>query len=507
MLHKLMKNAMKSFQVKILFIALFITIFSVTSALALVDYEKTSGVLMDSTKWTIAKPTNNWNGTIVLDLDGSSTANAATPGTILQWMLNNGYAFGGITRSQEPGHPNTDYNFAVPVEKLVEVRRIFAEKYGVPSRTIAWGSSRGGFVARFCMEMRPDIFNGAIVMAGGGAGEIAALNSRLDSLWVLKTLVDPTSPMKIVGIANDAASVAAETAALTNLVNAANSTAAGQARLALAAAVEQFSPWTVRGSTEPAANDYDAQYAQLVANAFPGTMNYVFSNPAVVRAPIEAVAGGVVSWNEGINYTEMLVRSGRLDFVKAMYKKAGLNLMDDLRALARAPRIAADKAAVAKAEKLTSYTGEIYGPIINVDNIGDPVDSPGMKLAYRDTLNRAGNGMLFRLVWVRRPSHGNQSDLEKIAAFTTLIRRMDTGKWGKTSATAMNKLAQEIAAGPIAFSDPNPLFIEYKPAKLLRSWDVSNWGTYIPCKPKHVCIAPEFLPIYHHYLPQRSCRW
>jgi hypothetical protein len=48
-----------------------------------------------------------------------------------------------ITRSQEPGHPNTDYNFAVPVEKLVEVRRIFAEKYGVPSRTIAWGSSRG----------------------------------------------------------------------------------------------------------------------------------------------------------------------------------------------------------------------------------------------------------------------------------------------------------------------------------------------------------------------------
>ena len=80
-----------------------------------------------------------------------------------------------------------------------------------------------------------------------------------------------------------------------------------------------------------------------------------------------------------------------------------------------------------------SYTGEISGPVINVDNIGDPVDPPSMKLAYRDTINRAGNNKLLKIVWIRRAAHGGQSDLERIAAFTTLINRLDTGKWGDTS--------------------------------------------------------------------------
>jgi pimeloyl-ACP methyl ester carboxylesterase len=484
-------------------VALSIVVLIITSAFAVAPYETISGALSDNTAWAVAKPAT-WNGAIVLDLDGNSTARATTPGTILKWMLDHGYAYGGITRSAEPGNANTDYNLTVPVAKLVEVRSFFIEKYGEPARTIAWGSSRGGFVARMCMELYPDIFNSAIVMAGGGAGEISALNSRLDSLFVLKTLVNPVSPMKIVGVANNAAGIAAENNALIDLVNMANSTPEGQARLALAAAVEQFAPWTVNGSSEPAANDYEAQYAQLVAS-LGFAINYVFSNPAVVRAPIEAYAGGVVSWNEGIDYAEMLEHSGRFDFVKAMYKKAGLDLRKDLKTLAKAPRIAADPRAVAKAEKVMSYTGAITGPIINVDDIGDPVDSQGMKLAYRDTLRKAGNGKLFRLVWVRRASHANQSDLEKITAFITLINRMDTGKWGDTSADAMNTLAQQVASA-YTFSNPAPLFMENKHvSKLLRTWDVSNWDTYKPCKAKHICIPPEFFPPCHKFNHQECC--
>ena len=152
------------------------------------------------------------------------------------------------------------------------------------------------------MELRPDIFDAAIVMAGGGGGEISTLNRFLDSGFVLKTLVDPTSSMKIVGVPNNSAATAAETAAQTALVNLANSTPAGQARLALACAMEQFNFWTVSGSPEPAADDYDAQYAQLVASR-PIRMNFVFANPIVVRAPIEQLAGGIVSWNHGVDYT------------------------------------------------------------------------------------------------------------------------------------------------------------------------------------------------------------
>jgi pimeloyl-ACP methyl ester carboxylesterase len=502
MVHHLFCKGIGRFKSKLLLFALFIIIFAGTAVAADAPSVVIQGTLYDGTVWAVAKP-DPWNGTIILDLDGAGVRLSVN--RTVRWLLNNGYAYGGITRTSEPGNANTDYNFTVPVEKLVQVRQLFIQNYGIPKRTIAWGSSRGGFVGRFCMELYPDIFDAAILMSGGGSGEIAALNSRLDSLFVLKTLVNPASPMKIVGVANNAAGIAAENSALLDLVNLANSTPAGQARLALAAAVEQFAPWTVSNSAQPAANDYDAQYAQLVTN-IGFALNYVFSNPAVVRAPIEAYAGGVVSWNEGIDYTEMLVRSGRFDFVKAMYKKAGLDLMKDLRALAKTPRIAADPAAVAKAEKVMSYTGEIYGPVINVDDIGDPVDSPGMKLAYKQTLERAGNGKLFRLVWVKRPAHGGQSDLEKITAFITLINRLDNGKWGDTSPEAMNALAQEIAAQPNPFTDLSPLFMKFQPAKLLRTWDVSNWDTYKPCKPRHFCIAPEFLPIHHHYLPQHFCR-
>ena len=285
------------------------------------------------------------------------------------------------------------------------------------------------------MEFSPDIFDGAIVMAGGGGGEIAVLNSKLDSLFVLKTLVDPTSPLKIVGVPNIPATTTAETTALTNLANLANSTAEGRARLALAAAIEQFAPWTVSGSTEPASDDYDAQYAQLITSLPFVGINYVFANPIVVRAPIEELAGGVVvSWNHGVNYTAMLLRSGRFDFVKAMYKKAGLALRADLLTLRDAPRIMADPKAVAKAEKIMSYTGEIYGPVINVDNIGDPVDPPSMKIAYNDTVRMAGNNKLLRnrLGTESRPRRPERLG-ENSLLFVTLINRLDTGKWGDTS--------------------------------------------------------------------------
>jgi 3-deoxy-D-arabino-heptulosonate 7-phosphate (DAHP) synthase class II len=174
----------------------------------------------------------------------------------------------------------------------------------------------------------------------------------------------------------------------------------------------------------------------------------------------------------------MLLRSGRFDFVNAMYKKAGLSLWADLLTLRDAPRIIADPKAVAKAEKIMSYTGEINGPIINLDNIGDPVDPPSMKMAYNDTVRMAGNNKLLRIVWVRRAGHGGQSDLEKVAAFVTLINRLDTGKWGDTSADGMNALAQKIVSETNLFSSVDALFIKYQTRKLLRPWDVSDWDSY-----------------------------
>jgi len=470
----------------ILLLAVMVTGLGVTISFA-VPYDTIKGTISDpgkpwdTTPWAVVKPTTGWNGTIILDLDGSSVGNVtdfSKFSATIRWLLDHGYAYGGTNRNL------VAYNFPQAVENLVTVRSKFIGQYGAtPWRTIAWGSSRGGFVGRLCMELRPDIFDAAIVMAGGGAGEISTLNRFLDSGFVLKTLVDPTSPLKIVGVPNNSAATSAETAAQTALVKLADSTPAGQARLALAAAMAQFSAWTVSGTPQPAADDYTAQYAQLVAPAM-GTLNFVFANPIVVRAPIEQLAGGVVSWNNGVNYTDMLARSGRADFVKAMYERAGISLQEDLKILKNAPRIIADPNAVAIAEKLMSYTGEIFGPVMNVDNIGDPVDPSPAKVAYRHTLNRAGNEKLFKLSWIQRAGHGGQSDLERVSAFVTLINRLDSGKWGDTSAAGMNALAQEINAEWPNFplTATTPLFMEYNGvSQALRPWDASDWDTYVPC--------------------------
>lgn len=434
------------------------------------DVETISGKLPDGTPYAVHKPTP-WDGTIVLDLDGAMNPKMSPK---IAWLTQHEYAYGGTTRNI------TGYDFRQAVDNLVAVRSIFAEQFEMPVRTLIHGISRGSFVCRMAMEFEPEIFDGAVVGAGGGSGEIGTLNSVLDGLFVLKTLVNPESPMQIVGVPNTIAAQNAETAALKELVAEADATPVGQARLALAAAIEQFAPWTGMGTSEPDATDYDAQYEQLLS-PFIGMPNFVFANPISVRAPIEELAGGVVSWNHGIDYSKMLMLSGRRDFVEAMYEKAGASLEADLNTLAKAPRISADPEAVSFIEKTITYTGKIKGPVINVDNTGDPIDPTSCEVAYAQTIRRAGNQKLLRNAIVHSPAHAGINALEFITGFVMLIDRLDTGEWGSTSPFAMNRLARKIAAeSPRLFIGMKPRFVSPRLGIPLRTWDASDWDTYEP---------------------------
>src|SRR3954452_12992261 len=101
-----------------------------------------------------------WNGTLVLDLDFNTW-----PATQRQWFLDKGYAIGGNQRTQN----ETAYEVKDYVDNLVETRRLLTEAMSAsgeplsePSRTIAFGASRGAFVARMAPEYRSDVFDGAI---------------------------------------------------------------------------------------------------------------------------------------------------------------------------------------------------------------------------------------------------------------------------------------------------------------------------------------------------------
>jgi hypothetical protein len=418
------------------------------------EAQSISGTLPDGTRWGISKP-ENWNGTIILDLDGAGSRSEP----YRDWLLAQGFAAGGTQR--EP----VGYDFVKAVDNLIAVRQEFISNWGEPKRTIASGGSRGGFVTRIAVERRPDVFAGGLVTAGGGGGQIAGQRDKLNAVFALKTLVDPQAPLKLVNIDN----VAAETAALGELVKKASASPQGRARLALASSFEQFALWTNRNKAKPAATDYEAQIDQIAEN-------FAFANPASVRAGVEKIAGGNVSWNTDVDYAELLKRSGRVAMVEAAYRKAGLDLTQDLAALAKAPRIKADPAAVARAEPLGSYTGKIKGPVVNVDN-DDPVDAASYKLEYLNTLKKAGTDHLFRMLWTDTAGHGSIPAVDKAVGFTLLMRHLDTGAWGDTSLPALQTLAAAIARdnpamGQSRLFDPGPI----TPA--LFSWDASKWGSY-----------------------------
>lgn len=415
-----------------------------------------SGAFEDGTEWAVAKP-DNWNGTVIVDLDGASIARGARG--FNGWLLEQGFAYGGINRGP------VGYDYPQAVEYLVAVRDQAEQSWGEPERTLVTGGSRGAFAGRKALELRPDVFDGGLISAGGGAGEIAVLNNKLNAVFVLKTLVDPDSPLTLVGI--DAQT---ENQALSDLVRKAGATPAGRARLALASAVVQMARWTSAQSPRPAADDYEAQLEQMLAS-------WSFAIAVPVRAAVEQLAGGNVSWNTGVDYAALLAASGRTAMVESLYRQAGLALADDLRLLAVAPRIAADPAAVARAERLMTYTGRISDPLVNVDN-DDPVDPLSDKLVYRDLLRESGSDHLFRILWSDRPGHGGMSALDRAVGFSLLIDYLDHGEWGDTSPNALHQRADAIRA--TTRIDLGELYL-YEPEEIppaASRWDASDWGSY-----------------------------
>jgi hypothetical protein len=337
--------------------------------------------------------------------------------------------------------------------------------WGEPARTLVLGGSRGAFAARKALELEPQIFDGGLISAGGGAGEIAVLNNKLHSVFVLKTLVDPASPMRLVNI-----DPAAENEALSALVAKAGSSPEGRARLALASAIVQMPRWTNARSPKPDAADYAAQLDQMQSS-------WGFAIAIPVRAAVERLAGGNVSWNTGVDYSGLLAISGRLEMVRALYETAGLSLDQDLRQLANTPRIAADAEAVARAERLMTYTGQISDPLVNVDN-DDPVDPLSDKLVYRDLLRETGADPLFRILWSDRPGHGGMSALDRAVGMSLLIDYLENGDWADTALPALRARADDIRDGTEI--ELGELYL-YEPADIPRAasvWDASDWGTY-----------------------------
>ena len=422
----------------------------------------TTGTLSDGAKYLIEVP-GNWNGTLLLYSHGyvipgsPLVAQDAGDTATHDFLLSEGYALAGSS------YATNGWALQQAIPDQIATLDIFDSSVGTPSRTIAWGHSLGGIITAGLLQTHPDRFDAALPMCGVVAGGVGVWNEGLDGEFVIKQLLGPSPSLQLVHITNPANLATAE-----GILVGAQTTAAGRARIALAAAVGDLPGWFNPASQEPAANDFTAQEQNQFLWLTQVDGPFVFA----LRAELEGRAGGNPSWNTGVNYAKQLENSIDNAEVQALYQQAGLNLDADLATLAAAPRINADPAAVGYLTDHIIFNGNLGGkPVLTIHTTGDGLVLNSDEQAYRTVAQDAGDSQLLRQAFVHRAGHCAFTPAETIAALQALVARLDTGKW-TSLADPSNLNAAAAALGPLNIAPPS--YIPFEPAPFLRPFDAVN---------------------------------
>ncbi|TDD08299.1 hypothetical protein E1181_06995 [Saccharopolyspora terrae] len=398
------------------------------------------GALASGATWVMDVP-ENWNGTVLLFSHGYRASGEPNPAEnapseqTAAIALRQGYALIGSS------YATTGWAVEQAVPDQLATLDEFTTRFGKARRTIAWGQSYGGLVTTTIAERNADRIDGTLSMCGLVHGGVANWNSTLDAAYAVKTLLDPGSDLPLVDFPDQVAASRAATA-MTGVVDQAQSTPQGRARIALAAALHNIPGHNDPAQPEPGDRDWEAQQRNQyeVMTRFPTTaMEW--------RQEAESRAGGNMSWNTGVDYAAMLTDSPYAAEVEGLYAAAGLSLHDDLTALAGGPRITAEPGAVDYMTRNVAFTGELTKPQLDIHTTGDGLVPVQVASAHRDAVSEAGASRLLRQSYVDRPGHCNFTAGEQLAALHTVETRLDTGRWGSTEPAAMNARAEVAEPG------------------------------------------------------------
>ena len=393
------------------------------------------GTLPDGADYQIRMP-HDWNGTLALYSHGLVLPGDPNPvrdsfdEPTGDYLLDHGTALAGSA-----------FGTGWAVEDALRDQRLTLDavtaKFGKPKRVIAYGDSLGGMISTALVERFPGRFAGALAMCGVQAGGVGAWNHFLDSAFVFKTLLGQAAPFKVTGIADPLANFGAASESF----EAAGHTDAGRARLALTAAVAQL-PGAIDPSGPVSAPTLKQRFEARMAWLQAPYLVLAFAE----RGEMEARAGGNPSWNTGVDYGDLLRASGQLADVRKMYAAAGLDLENDLAALAKAERIKADPGAVEYLKRNVTFTGDLHRPVLTLRNVADGALPSSHDRAYRQAVTSAGRATQLRQAFVGRPGHCTFTGAETVTAFNRLVDRVRTGYWGDTRPAALNQAAP--ALGP-----------------------------------------------------------
>jgi dienelactone hydrolase len=427
-----------------------------------------SGTLADGAAWLIEVP-DGWNGTLLLYSHGYTSPGSPNPARNVgdpltrAALLSQGFAIAGSS------YATTGWAIHEALPDQIAVLDAFEGLVGKASRTIAWGHSLGGIITAGLIQRYPHRFDAALPMCGVLAGGVGTWNQALDAAFAFANLAAPGSGVELVHITNPGVNLATAVGALA----AAQATAQGRARLALAAALADTPGWFDPTSPEPAESDIVAREANQYL-----WMRYVnFPFIFALRAELEFRAGGNPSWNTGVDYRRQLRRSANRDQVAAAYQDAGLDLEADLEALEHAPRISADPAAVSYLASNIVFDGRIRVPVLTLHTDGDGLVNVQQESAYRHAVDEAGRGELLRQVYVHRAGHCTFTPAETVAALGALLERLDARHWHglrpddlNARAAALGPGMNVITSGSTVVPTP-PAYVPYHPARFLRPFD------------------------------------
>ncbi|WP_221583347.1 S9 family peptidase [Microbacterium sp. G2-8] len=396
-----------------------------------------------------------WNGTALVWSPGYGGGGGTPVGgptdSLVEWLVDEGYVVAGTSSASGGWAVEALLADQPAVVDAIEV------EVGEPDDVVAWGASMGGQVSAALMEARPDVFDAALPLCGSVAGAIPMLNGSLDGTFALRMLLAPDDDrLELVDVRDEMS----RQAAFREVVDEAQATPEGRARIALAASLAQVPTWTQPGTPEPGGRDWDAQQEQLYDAFMWGVVS--------PRQPLEERAGGVFSWNTGVDYAAGLAGSPNARLVRALYAEAGLDLRADLAAIDGGDRISADADAVAYMQRNATPTGDIAGPVLTLHETGDTAPTVTQARTYADRVRANGDAALLRQAFVDRPGHCDFADAEVAAVLSALQTRLDTGRWANfATPRALDAAADEIAASSgLARRDEG--FAQIVPDRMLR---------------------------------------
>ena len=411
-----------------------------------VRFAEATGTFPNGTPWAMRAPAG-WNGVLINDLDYvDKRANVQSC-----LLMQRGYALSGTNRNPQR---NFMYDPERETNELIAVMDMFTERYDKPTRVIQHGTSGGGFVALNFAERYPSRVDG--VVAACAHEPVPLMNMMHDGWFVLKTLLAPE--LQIVGF-NDLATVTDQATKWRAALTAAQQTASGRARIALAVAIGQWPAWSTGSQpvTTDVASVQKAMFDTVMLNAGQpgGQSRFMFEHVGPSADPRS------LSWNTDVDYSQLLSRAEPLaaNAVQALYADAGLNVQSDLSELRNATRLQADPAAITfwNAGGRT-VKGVPKVPVLRTHTTGDNAVPPIIVDSYAQKMQaNTGDKALYRTSFVDRAGHCTFDPSEAVAAIETVLARVQTGTWPDTGPQAMNARARALV--PTA----TPQFVNYTP--------------------------------------------